>query len=63
MPHALVVDDDIDSAASLRALIAGENFTVAVVSDTQLLWTIPRSKRKIALALWRACGAIAVPST
>ena len=30
MPHALVVDDDHDSAASLRALIAGEQFTVAV---------------------------------
>ena len=30
MPHALVVDDDTDSAASLRALIASENFTVAV---------------------------------
>ncbi len=30
MPHALVVDDDIDSAASLRQLIAGEQFTVAI---------------------------------
>ena len=30
MPHALVVDDDIDSAASLSALIAGEKFTAAV---------------------------------
>jgi two-component system, NtrC family, response regulator AtoC len=30
MPHALVVDDDIDSAATLRMLIAGEQFTVAV---------------------------------
>jgi DNA-binding NtrC family response regulator len=33
MPHALVVDDDIDSAASLRALIAGERFTVAVAHN------------------------------
>jgi DNA-binding NtrC family response regulator len=33
MPHALVVDDDSDSAASLRALIAGENFTVAVAHN------------------------------
>ncbi len=30
MPHALVVDDDADSASSMRALIAGEQFTVAV---------------------------------
>ncbi|MDR7297824.1 DNA-binding NtrC family response regulator [Pelomonas aquatica] len=33
MPHALVVDDDPDSAASLRALIAGEQFTVAVAHN------------------------------
>ena len=33
MPHALVVDDDIDSAASLRELIAGEHFTVAVAHN------------------------------
>jgi len=33
MPHALVVDDDIDAAASLRALIAGEQFTVAVAHN------------------------------
>ena len=33
MPHALVVDDDHDSAASLRALIAGEQFTVAVAHN------------------------------
>ena len=32
MRHALVVDDDVDSAASLRALIAGEQFTVAVAN-------------------------------
>ena len=33
MPHALVVDDDHDSAASLRELIAGEQFTVAVAHN------------------------------
>ena len=33
MPHALVVDDDHDSAESLRALIAGEHFTVAVAHN------------------------------
>jgi DNA-binding NtrC family response regulator len=33
MPHALVVDDDVDSANSLRDLIAGENFTVAVAHN------------------------------
>ena len=33
MPHALVVDDDIDSAAALRVLIAGEQFTVAVAHN------------------------------
>ena len=33
MPHALVVDDDTDSSASLRALIAGEHFTVAVAHN------------------------------
>ena len=33
MPHALVVDDDIDSATSMRALIAGENFTVAMAHN------------------------------
>ncbi len=33
MPHALVVDDDMDSAASLRDLIAGEDFTVAVAHN------------------------------
>ncbi len=33
MPHALVVDDDSDSATSLRALIAGEQFTVAVAHN------------------------------
>jgi len=33
MPHALVVDDDVDSANSLRDLIAGESFTVAVAHN------------------------------
>jgi DNA-binding NtrC family response regulator len=33
MPHALVVDDDTDSATSMRALIAGEQFTVAVAHN------------------------------
>lgn len=43
MPHALVVDDDTDSAASLRALIAGENFTVAVAHNLR------DARRQIAL--------------
>jgi DNA-binding NtrC family response regulator len=33
MPHALIVDDDIDSAVSLRELIASERFTVAVAHN------------------------------
>ena len=33
MPHAVVVDDDVDSAFSMRDLIAGENFTVAVAHN------------------------------
>jgi len=33
VPHALVVDDDIDSATSMRSLIAGEHFTVAVANN------------------------------
>ncbi len=33
MPHALVVDDDVDSARSLRALIAGECFSVAMAHN------------------------------
>ena len=33
MPHALVVDDDIDAATSLRALIASERFTVAIAHN------------------------------
>jgi two-component system, NtrC family, response regulator AtoC len=43
MPHALVVDDDSDSAASLRALIAAENFTVAVAHNLR------DARRQIAL--------------
>jgi DNA-binding NtrC family response regulator len=43
MPHALVVDDDHDSAASLRALIAGEQFTVAVAHNLR------DARRQIAL--------------
>jgi two-component system, NtrC family, response regulator AtoC len=33
MPHALIVDDDVDSADTLRQLIAGEQFTVAVAHN------------------------------
>lgn len=33
MPHALVVDDDVDSAMTMRELIAGEKFTVAVAHN------------------------------
>jgi two-component system, NtrC family, response regulator AtoC len=43
MPHALVVDDDIDSAQSITALIAAENFTVAMVH------TLRDARRQIAL--------------
>jgi DNA-binding NtrC family response regulator len=43
MPHALVVDDDSDSATSLSALIAGERFTVAVAH------TLGDARRQIAL--------------
>lgn len=43
MPHALVVDDDHDSAESLRALIAGERFTVAVAHNLR------DARRQIAL--------------
>ncbi|MFG6455530.1 sigma-54-dependent transcriptional regulator [Roseateles sp. BYS96W] len=43
MPHALVVDDDPDSAASLRALIAGEQFTVSVAH------TLRDARRQISL--------------
>jgi DNA-binding NtrC family response regulator len=43
MPHALVVDDDPDSAESLRALVAGERFTVAVAHNLR------DARRQIAL--------------
>ena len=43
MAHALVVDDDADAAASLRELIAGERFTVAVAR------TLRDARRQIAL--------------
>ncbi len=43
MPHALVVDDDVDAAASLRMLIAGEKFTVAVAH------TLRDAQRQISL--------------
>ncbi len=43
MTHALIVDDDADSAASLRALVAGEQFTVAVAH------TLRDARRQIAL--------------
>ncbi len=43
MPHALVVDDDIDAAASLRELIAGERFTVALAHNLR------DARRQIAL--------------
>lgn len=33
MPHALVVDDDMDSATSMRDLIASEHFTVALAHN------------------------------
>ena len=43
MPHALVVDDEFESASSLRTLIAGQRFTVAVVH------TLRDARRQIAL--------------
>ncbi len=43
MRHALVVDDDMDSAASLQALIASEQFTVAVANNLR------DARRQIAL--------------
>jgi DNA-binding NtrC family response regulator len=43
MPHALVVDDDLDSAHSLRDLIASEHFTVAVAGNLR------DARRQIAL--------------
>ncbi len=33
MPHALIVDDDMDAANSMRGLVMGEQFTVAVAHN------------------------------
>ena len=41
--HVLIVDDDVDSATSLRELVAAENFTVA------LAHTLRDARRQIAL--------------
>ena len=43
MKHALIVDDDVDSASSLKMLIASENFSVAVAH------TLRDARRQIAL--------------
>jgi two-component system, NtrC family, response regulator AtoC len=43
MKHALIVDDDADSAQSLKMLIAGENFTVSVANNLR------DAKRQIAM--------------
>ncbi|MBI3368872.1 MAG: response regulator, partial [Burkholderiales bacterium] len=43
MSHALVVDDDADSASSLAALIAGDQFTVACAH------TLRDARKQIAL--------------
>jgi DNA-binding NtrC family response regulator len=43
MPHALIVDDDTDSARLLRGLIASEHFTVAVAH------TLHDARRQISL--------------
>jgi two-component system response regulator AtoC len=43
MSHVLVVDDDIDSADTLQALVAAEHFTVAVAH------TLRDARRQIAL--------------
>lgn len=43
MTHALIVDDDVDSASTLKALIASERFTVAVVHNLR------DARRQIAL--------------
>ena len=43
MPHALVVDDDVDSAMTMRELVAGEKFTVAVAH------TLRDARRQIAM--------------
>ncbi|HET7866528.1 MAG TPA: sigma-54 dependent transcriptional regulator [Burkholderiaceae bacterium] len=43
MTHVLIVDDDVDSATSLRSLVAGDQFTVA------LAHTLRDARRQIAL--------------
>jgi DNA-binding NtrC family response regulator len=43
MTHALIVDDDVASATSLRSLVAGDQFTVA------LAHTLQDARRQIAL--------------
>ncbi len=43
MTHVLIVDDDVDSATSLGALVAGDSFTVA------LAHTLRDARRQIAL--------------
>jgi DNA-binding NtrC family response regulator len=43
MPHALIVDDDVDAATTLRDLIAGKQFTVATAH------TLRDANRQIAL--------------
>jgi DNA-binding NtrC family response regulator len=43
MPHALIVDDDVDAASTLRDLIAGKQFTVATAH------TLRDANRQIAL--------------
>jgi len=43
MHHALIVDDDVDSATTLRELVAGERFTVAVAH------TLRDARRHIAM--------------
>ncbi|WP_374673182.1 sigma-54-dependent transcriptional regulator [Ideonella sp.] len=43
MNHVLIVDDDVDSATTLRDLVAGENFSVAVAH------TLRDARRQIAM--------------
>ena len=43
MKHALIVDDDVDSAVTLQSLVAGEHFTVA------LAHTLRDARRQVAL--------------
>ena len=43
MAHVLIVDDDLDSASTLQALVAAENFTVAVAHSLR------DARRQIAL--------------